>query len=160
MDATQITVLERQMLEEHKKDIEALARLKRFLPTNGAAPDPVEHRQMALPVGGDAEELDDAPVTTLRGKIEEIINADPTQKWTTQRVLARLREIGFPLNAQKPIYSVGQSLKILAGHERIKLVRKGVGSAPNIYRARVTEQQANSMEVPSADENDRGLPQK
>lgn len=38
MDKAQIDVMERNMLEEHRKDLEALSRLKRFLPgSNGKA---------------------------------------------------------------------------------------------------------------------------
>jgi hypothetical protein len=155
MDATQIETLERQMVEEHKKDLEALARLKRFLPSNGSTPKPPDERQMRLPVNLEVrveDDMEDAPVVTLRGKIEQTVNSDPNLKWTTQKVLAHLRQVGFPLNAKKPIYSVGQSLKILADQGRIRLVRKGLGSAPNIYRAKITAQ-AENTEVPSTTEN-------
>jgi len=34
----QLAEMERDMIEEHRKDLEALERLKRFLPKNGSAP--------------------------------------------------------------------------------------------------------------------------
>jgi len=146
MDATQITALERQMLEEHKKDLEALARLKRFLPTNGSAPT-VDERQMALPVLGRLDEdLDEAPVKSLRGTIERIVNADPSVRWTTQKMVFHLQGIRFPLRAKKPIYSVGQSMQILANRGAIRLVRRGVGAAPNIYRGKSNNEQITETE--------------
>ena len=147
MDATKIETLERQMIEEHRKDLEALARLKRFLPSNVATASPIDERQTKLPVYLEVrveDDMDETPVMTLRGKIEQTVNSDPNLKWTTQKVLAYLRQVGFPLNAKKPIYSVGQTLKILADQGRIRLVRKGVGSAPNIYRGKIAEQAENT----------------
>lgn len=150
MEATQIAVLERQMLEEHKKDLEALARLKRFLPTNGSAPT-VDERQMALPAPGQQDEdLDEAPVKSLRGTIERVINADPTVRWTTQKMVSNLQRIRFPLRAKKPIYSVGQSMQILAERGAIRLVRRGVGSAPNIYKGKINNEQITETEGHSA----------
>src|SRR4051794_29414847 len=99
--------------EEVQKDLEAIARVRRMLEirnglAHGAKPPP----QHVILIGDakppvDLKDVEGAPVTSLRGKIEHIINSDPALKWTTQRMLAHLQRIGFPLKAKKPIYSIG-----------------------------------------------------
>jgi hypothetical protein len=148
MDAAQIGALERQMLEEHRKDLEALARLKRFLPTNGSGAKSIDDNQMDLPGAVAEADLDEGPVVSLRGTIEQIVNSDPTVRWTTQKVLKRLQQTGFPLKAKKPIYSVGQALQKLSEGGRIRVVRRGVGSAPNIYKGKPSDQ-TGELEIPS-----------
>jgi hypothetical protein len=140
MDAVQLAALE----DELKRDLDAVARVRRLMEgkTGGIGPTlaPADRERMTEAVNeDDQEDLDYSPVTSLRGKIEEVINHDPSVKWTTQRVLAHLQRTGFPLRAKKPVYSVGQSLHKLAEKGRIRLVRKGNGSAPNIYKGRITE---------------------
>src|SRR4051794_18454145 len=105
--------------EELRKDMEALERVERLIAAKNGALSRPDERQLALPITGrpaqqDAidnadEDAENAPTTSLRGKIEEVVNLDPTTRWTTQRVLAHLLDIGYPLKAQKPIFSVGQS---------------------------------------------------
>jgi len=128
--------------EELRKDLEALERVERLMAAkNGKLSALPDDRQLPLmPPDArrtdsiDQSDEDNGPATSLRGKIEEIINAEPGNRWTTQKVLAKLNEIKFPLKAQKPIYSVGQSLNGLVNQNRIKLARKGAGSEPNIYK--------------------------
>jgi hypothetical protein len=123
LNATQILMLEDKL----KKDLEAISRVKGLLGLNGTAP----HARLNEVEADETE----APVTSLRSTIERIVNGDPYAKWTTAKVLAKLQADKYPLKAQKPIYSVGQSLQKLAESERIRLTRRGVGSSPNIYRA-------------------------
>jgi hypothetical protein len=134
MNQEQIAEIERHMREEHRKDLEALARLKRFLPQNGLShPVPAaEVEQIDL----DEDFEDPKPVTSLRSKIGEVLNENPSVRWTTQKVLARLREDKFPLKAQKPIYSVGQALQKLVTKGTIRIIRHGTGSDPNVYKGK------------------------
>ncbi len=138
-DAKRLAALE----EELRKDLEAITRVRQIMSLkNGSLR--LDDRQLKLPIAGkpakdDAidsaeEDADDAPITSLRGKIAEVINSDPTVRWTTQRVLAHLQQSGFPLRAEKPIFSVGQSLSALVRKGKIRMVRKGTGSQPNIYK--------------------------
>jgi hypothetical protein len=130
--------------EELLKDMAALERVERLMAAKNGSLNRPEERQFVLPISGKQprvldidsaeEDAENAPTTSLRGKIGELINADPNVRWTTQRVLTKLQEMGFPLKAQKPIYSIGQSLQSLAKRGSIRVVHKGSGSAPNIYR--------------------------
>lgn len=131
--------------EELRKDLEALERVEKLLASKNGSLSRPDERQYPLPIRSNGrtteetteDDLDGAPVTSLRGTIDQIINADPNIKWTTQKVLNHLQSIQYPLRAQKPIYSVGQALQILAGNDRIRLVRRGTGSAPNIYKGKL-----------------------
>ena len=132
MDKKTVTELEQQMLEEHRKDLEALARLKRFLPskdnmggleTSTTITEPPSHSTITPLVPEEG--------TPLKHAIRDILNHDPSVKWTNSKVLKYLIDIGFELKAQKPIYSIGQATQQLISSGEIKLVKKGSGSAPS-----------------------------
>ena len=131
--------------EELRKDLEALERVERLMAAKNGSLSRPDDRQMALPINKSRvldvdsaeEDADNAPRTSLRGKIAEVINSDPSVRWTTQRVLSHLQAAHFPLKAKEPIYSVGQSLSSLVKKGNIRLIRKGTGSEPNIYKAKL-----------------------
>jgi hypothetical protein len=144
--------------EELLKDMEALERVERLMAAKNGLLSRPDDRQLTLPIRpltarreatdkavDSAEEDADQPVLSLRGKIEEAVNTNPEMRWTTQKVLAHLQAIGFPLRAQKPIYSVGQALQKLAEGKKIRIVRRGVGSAPNIYKGIASAQNQDSQ---------------
>lgn len=147
MDEEQILAIERQMQEEHKKDLEALARLKRFIPgaNKRIRPLEVQHEEVMAEVmsGNDGEE---GSAISLRGKIKEILNSDPPVRWTNTRILTYLKKMGFPLNAKKPIYSVSQATQRLAIRGEIIIVRHGVGNQPNIYRGKGKSESGTSQQ--------------
>jgi hypothetical protein len=126
--------------EELRRDLEAIARVRQIMATKDASASKADDRQLPLPIRrvtpavASQDDSDDAPVTSLRGTIAATINADPGVRWTTQKMLKHLEDTGFPLKAKKPIYSVGQTMQILAEQGKIKLTRRGAGSSPNIYR--------------------------
>jgi hypothetical protein len=158
LDKTQIEELEKAMLEEHRLDLEALNRLKRFLPANGAnakqvsgkeadtaahaEPGPLPRATNAMParpadkkVPSDHdldEDLQD--IGTLRGKVGEVMASDPERSWTGERMLTHLRVIGFPLRAQRPSISIVTAMTYWVKRDFAHVVRKGVGRAPNIVR--------------------------
>jgi hypothetical protein len=136
--------------EELRKDLEALERVERMMAAKSDAVAVKNDKQLPLlspriveSTQVDEQEVDEydteAPSDSLRGTIERIVNGDPATRWTTQKVLTRLKELKYNLRAQKPIYSVGQSLNVLAKKGRIRLARKGAGSAPNVYRAKTQD---------------------
>ncbi len=55
-------------------------------------------------------------------------------------MVKHLTDMGFNLKAQKPVFSVGQAMRKLADQGRIKLIRKGSGSEPNIYKGKEKEE--------------------
>jgi hypothetical protein len=140
MDRTQIEALEKAMLEEHRRDMEALNRLKRFLP-NGS-PGTTKLTPIAQPTApahllqddtNDGAEDGDT-VATLRGKVGELMASDPTHGWTGQRMLRNLQEIGFPLKARKPQNSVIVAMAHWVKRGYATVARKGSGRNPNIIK--------------------------
>lgn len=135
--------------EELLKDMEALERVERLIAAKNGSLSRPDERQYQLPISPkpqadldiDSFEEDEENSTgiSIRGKIAEIMNSDPSVRWTTQRVLFHLQAIEFPLKAKKPIYSIGQSLNSLVKQGRIRLIRKGSGSEPNIYKGKAMD---------------------
>jgi hypothetical protein len=147
-DAQKLAALE----EELKRDLEAIARVRHLMAIKNGSLSAPDSRQLNLAIGGKmntSDEEDEAPVPSLRGTIEKLINSDPNVRWTTQKVLLHLQQTGFPLKAQKPIYSIGQALQNLVEKGAIRLVRRGTGSAPNLYKGKSQEQGGADMEAHS-----------
>ncbi|HTR36884.1 MAG TPA: hypothetical protein VMH80_13330 [Bryobacteraceae bacterium] len=128
--------------EELRKDLEALERVERLMAAKNGSPAAGGH---ALPINlrvadslaiDDGDEDDEGPANSLRGTIESTINANPEVRWTNQKMLAHLQKIQFPLRAKKPIYSIGQAMQKLQEAGKIRIVRRGAGNQPNIYKAK------------------------
>jgi hypothetical protein len=145
--------------EELRRDLEAIERVERLMASKNGSPK--DERQVIMPltlsisdtIGVQDDEENDGQAVSLKGTIESTINSDLSVKWTNQKMLAHLEKTGFPLRAKKPIYSIGQAMQKLSDSGAIKLVRKGMGNQPNIYRGKPKEQPVNT-EVPS--ENEQG----
>jgi hypothetical protein len=131
MTKDQVEAIEAAMLEEHRKDLEALQRLKRFLPNAG--PSGLDAARAPKPNVAE-EEPEDETSPSLRDKIAEILSADPSQGWTTRKVLARLVELKFPLGAQRPINGVSVALSVWVRRGKAYIARRGTGRKPHIYR--------------------------
>lgn len=132
MNIEELSTLENEL----RRDIEAIARVRQIMAAKqGAAVS--DERQMPPPIrkvdDTVADDID-APTKSIRGTIESIMNANPSARWTTAKMLARLQHLGVPLKAKQPIYTVGQTMQKLAEQGRIKIIHRGAGSAPNIYR--------------------------
>jgi len=151
LDANQISAIENAMEEEHRRDREALQRLKRFLPPspNGSSsrvaplvlldPEPID------PLGpADAEE--DAPETII-DTVDHIMQADTHRKWSVPLMLAHLRNLNFPLEAKKPEATLGLVFSKLT-HKRKTIVRvkKGGGRRPALYRGIPREHQEDASD--------------
>ena len=108
MDPEKVTDIERQMLEEHRKDLKALARLKRFLHSSENNAIPVQPSEPIAPLVPEEG-------TPLKHAIRDIMNNDPTRKWSNGKMLNYLSSIGFNLKAKKPIYSIGQATPTAGG---------------------------------------------
>lgn len=88
---------------------------------------------------------------SLIGAIESHVNADPEKRWTVSKMMATLTAEGFDLKAKKPIYSVGQTLQKMAAKGRLRLVVRGTGSAPNVYKANVPEVAPQQVQTATSD---------
>ena len=128
----ELSEIERRMEEEHRKDREALQRLKRFL-HQGTAPAPIEHV--------DAEYIDvEDKAQTIIGKVEDVFASDIAKRWTIHNMVVFLKSQKFPLVAQKPDATMGLIFSKLQKRGKIRIVRKGSGRLPNIYRATVPKE--------------------
>ncbi len=144
-DAEKLAALEADL----RKDLDAIERVKRLMAfKNGSLSPPPDDRQYRLPVSPSTmdhgeEEAEAGPPKTLIGTIEQIMNADPNIRWTTTRMLNQLQSIQYPLGAKKPVYSVGQAIQKLLEKGRIRIIKRGSGNAPNIYKGRVLTESNN-----------------
>jgi hypothetical protein len=155
LNANQLADMEIAMEEEHRRDREALQRLKRFLaPANGnghAAP-LVVYREIELEQPDHLSDFvaaeEDAPQSII-DKVEEIMQADPTKKWTVPSMVAYLKYIHFPLLAKKPAATMGLVFAKLAYKRKtIRIVKKGSGRNPNWFRANPTQLEAVPGDAP------------
>ena len=70
---------------------------------------------------------------SLASRVAEVCKEYSDEQWTTRRVLAYLRQVGFPLS-QKPEGTVSACLGKLAREEKLRIVRQGAGSTPSVYQ--------------------------
>lgn len=133
IDAKQLAAMERAMQEEHRKDREALERLKRFLHADGNSCGELHEPKTVLEQI--QEEVDELNTNTMIGTVEAIIANDPKKRWTVASMLQRLRDDKFPLAADKPQASLGLVFSKLHKRGKIRLVRRGSGRTPHVYRA-------------------------
>jgi hypothetical protein len=132
LDSTQIEELERAMLAEHHKDLEALTRLKRFLPANGAAKAVATQPPIPVaPLAARVATVEDAK--SLRTRVAEVMSANPESQWTAQSMLAKLLTTDFKTEAKNPIPSVQLVMARWEKLGKAVLVRKGTGRIANKY---------------------------
>jgi hypothetical protein len=151
-------IMKRAMEEEHNKDLAALERLQRFLPTAEASSSnsgedaigrinpPIQEQD------ADQEELESDERPTLIGTVLAVVQSKPGISVTSRNVLAALESQGFPLvgDERRRLTSIGQALSKLAERDPapIRVVRRGKGKAPNVYRAVVAT--INPAHIPNA----------
>ena len=81
MNANELSALE----EELKRDLDAISRVRRILAAKSGAITPVVAVSVTPRVAHDVSEDGRFPIISLRGKIEDVINADPSTQWTPKR---------------------------------------------------------------------------
>ncbi len=146
MDKARIEEIEMAMREEHRRDEEALDRLKRFLPSNGTNSGnskrlfeyiPKNDRLDPINVGhhDSLEDIDEAlNVVTLRGKIGQTMASDPTKGWTGKKMLKALEEAKFAFAARKPINSVAIAMNYWVKRGFAHVTKRGSGRIPNVIK--------------------------
>jgi hypothetical protein len=143
---------------ELRRDLEAIERVRRLMALKNGSLSP-DSRQYTLPgaiAPGESDDgLESTNASSLSGTIERIVNSDATVRWTTPKMLVHLQQIGFPLRAKKPIYSIGQAMQKLASRGDIRIVRRGAGNSPNIYKGKVPTTEG---EAHSANDVEGGMP--
>lgn len=141
------------MEDEMRKDLDALARVRKMIEAKQPAlqkqANAPKHKAPAVtPDVGEPEEEGAVKGTTIRGAIEALINSDPNVRWTKTTVLKKLQSESFRIGANNPMWSVGTALGILAKMGRIRVVKKGQGSEPNIYKGKLQDQFSRTVEEP------------
>jgi hypothetical protein len=129
MTKEEIKTIETAMLEEHRRDLEALERLKRFVP-DAAPKGSGSHKTHSVV----EEEGDSGADASLRDKVAEVLSAEPVKCWTAQKVLDRLIELNFPLGSKKPKNGVSVALGVWVKRGKAHIYRKGSGRRPHVYR--------------------------
>lgn len=130
----QIVEMEQAMEEEHRKDRDALHRLKRFLPEqrNGHS------KQTPQPMApASQKETAAAGTETLIGRMEAIMQQDLNRVWTVPAMMEHLKQLGVPLGGNTPEKSVGLNFVKLVQRGKAELFRKGAGRIPNLYKGRL-----------------------
>lgn len=70
---------------------------------------------------------------SLASRVAEVCNEYSDEQWTMRRMIAYLKQVGFPLS-QKPEASVSACLGKLARENKLRIVRQGAGSTPSVYQ--------------------------
>jgi len=141
----QLEQFEKALDAEYKSKKEAIRFMRQFLsgyvlPTNGIllqGISPFAIDSTAVLGNGLSTDLppldvDDGP--TLIGKVSEVAEQFPNEKWTMRRMLAYLQRINFPIKNSKPEASISAALSKLAKAGRFTMVRPGAGKSQGIYQ--------------------------
>lgn len=139
LSASQLAEVEQRMEEEHRKDREALIRLKRFLNTDG-------HSGPVIAPMEEEDEHGSPYPDSIIGKVTILLQTDPLRKWTVPEIVTQLRSERFPLTAKKPESTIGLTLRKLHKRGLIKIVRKSSGHNPSVYRWKTEAKEATSQQ--------------
>src|SRR5437016_459404 len=123
LNRAQLEEIRTAMETEHQRDRDALERLMRFLPTNGASPQFEAHAGSAATTTYGPSER---PVSILGG-IEWILESHPTRTWTVRKIHDELLKRGYRLEAKNPIATIGVAIKKLCDRNHVGVVRRGSG---------------------------------
>jgi hypothetical protein len=132
LDDKQIAEIERQMREEHKREVEALEalkRLRRYLPDFQPAPDHATRPPSAAPKENGSTPHQRGRRTGLKDEILAVIDESTNQTWTRPMLQKALRERGFEIQAKDPVAAMNQALRKLVIDADVTLLKQGSGSA-------------------------------
>jgi hypothetical protein len=153
LTALQLAEIEKSMQEEHRKDREALARLKRFLNPNGNAP------LSATETDDDESDSSQYPQTII-ATMERIMRSDPTRKWTVPTMLSHLRSEKVPFGGKTPDATLGYNFRKLVTRGKVRRVRPGAGRSPSVYRwnSQSDKKEEGSEDSPKSERATQGQP--
>jgi hypothetical protein len=139
LDERQISDMESRMREEHRKDLEALERLKKYLPTptsNGVTSVPLVPASRTPRVRSIGRRTRAGGGRTgLTNEVLAIITEarDQQEIWSRAEVQEALNKRMFVVTASDPVAAINQALKALVGRGDLFIVRQGSGSSPSLY---------------------------
>jgi hypothetical protein len=140
LDFSQLESIRRAMEEEHRRDLEALERLKRFMPANASRT--VSATALMPPAANsgqsredDARDLEHSDSSgSIIAAIERVFREHPERAWDGPRILNELKRMGDAPKAVNPMTTISVSLKKLSDRSVIRLVRPGSGRTPHLYQ--------------------------
>jgi hypothetical protein len=140
----------RQWEEEYQKNLEALDRVARLIPS-GSAPSQVNGAQVAIKAlftskdqsTEEEERSSDSDTPSLISAVLETVLSRPNASLSPRLVLEILESQNFPFTRDngKRILSVAQALRKLTERDQpqVRIARRGSGRRPNLYRALMQE---------------------
>jgi len=138
----QLKQVRAKMEEEHRRDIEALERVARFLPGSPRpVPDPPE-RPASTP-----EPSSFAPADSTLGMMERLLWRYPSRTWTIQQLKSEMEKQGYTFKAQQPIASMGVAIKKLSDRGKVTVVMRGSGRVPNVYQWKVVDTRSEEFSL-------------
>jgi hypothetical protein len=150
----------RKWEEEYQKNVEALERVARFLPSDSAIPTANAAQTQPdapRPTANQAQQEDEESATLIDAVLEAIVSR-PTMSLSPRMVFNVLVAQNFPFagDENRSLVSIGASLRKLAArqHSQIRLFKRGSGRRPNLYRiakAERTEEPSVTERVASSE---------
>ncbi|MGA2049272.1 MAG: hypothetical protein ABSG96_16365 [Terracidiphilus sp.] len=163
----ELDALRLAMQEEHEAEVaalQALERVQRFLPTNPAAEpalnkaNGVAHHEEPIKEApaktADEDEqiadVVDEPRPTLIGTVLATLKSRPNISFSNRTVLRAMEADGFPFTGdeRRRLTSIHSALISLAERGQIRIVRRGSGREPNLYRAKIERTEETGSPVP------------
>jgi hypothetical protein len=143
MDAQELAQIEDAMAEEHRRDREALERLKRFLHhgRNGNTPRASAAPVLTIKNAGETKAVVKESSTIL-SKVAAVMTADASRSWNGPQLVEKLASDGNTTSSKRPVAIITRALRQLVKRGTIRRVKKGTGTTPHAYRA--VEQSQNA----------------
>jgi hypothetical protein len=145
-ESIDLDAVEKKIQEEFLRAKDALQTLRKYFNNNGNGsengsssripPIAMTRAPEIVPaVNADFADAEDGETQSIIDKVEEVMRADPSKKWTVPSMVAYLKYIHFPLAAKKPAATMGLVFAKLAyKRETIRMVKKGSGRNPNWFK--------------------------
>lgn len=134
-----IEELERAMLTEHRRELEALNLLKKRYANSKNGHSPVVAGAVAAsPLGGYPIDNDVPLPMTMVERVSQIVRGHPEVSWDAPKMVNVFKSSGIPLKAERPLSTFNRIFRKLQKRGVVRLVRRGKGTGPNVYRAVAT----------------------
>lgn len=162
-DPIDLDAVEKKIQEEFLRAKDALETLRKYFGHNANSSENGSSgriQQIAIarvpeivPTSAADSDEEDGETQSIIDKVEEIMQSDPSKKWTVPSMVAYLKYIHFPLVAKKPAATMGLVFAKLAYKRKtIRMVKKGSGRNPNWFRGNPIQVEA----VPTAEGSENG----
>ena len=154
-DSIDFTAMERVIDQEYLRAKAALQTLRKYFEQGSSSHVSSMVIYPTIPESADVDveyvDVEDNPQSII-GKVDAVMNADPTKKWTVASMIAYLQHSGFSLAAKKPEATMGLVFTKLRNRGKIRIVRRGSGRNPNVYRGALNPPHGGMSEQPKLEQ--------